>query len=100
MKYIFIAVLLCSQVFAQQTTMQDLEKTTQKMEEAQQQMKKKLDSLRVIDMQKQNERSYQWIEKYQKEEKRKQRQKATIRIGIGVGFLAILVIGLMRKRRR
>jgi len=50
-----------------------------------------------------NERNIQNINalvRQQKEYRDKQRRQALIRIGIGVFFLAILVIGLMRRRKK
>lgn len=42
----------------------------------------------------------QSLMKIQEENRRKQKQGAMLRIGFGIAMLAVLVVGLMRKRKR
>ncbi len=41
-----------------------------------------------------------WFIRYQKEREAKARKQAYIRIGIGVAFAAVLVVGLLRRRKK
>lgn len=52
-----------------------------------------------IQIRKSLERGFQEIIKVQDENRRKQKNAAYIRIGVGAAFLALLIAGLLRKRK-
>lgn len=58
------------------------------------------DSMQRQQAQDNNVRSFLALADLQKRQRAKEKRDAMLRIGIGVGFLAILVVGLRRRRKK
>lgn len=104
-----IAFLLMTSVSGAQTqkSIDELQKKVQESnrhldsitEKNNRMLKEMTDSISAANMIKSSERSYEWLNQYQKEKKRKEKQKAMMYIGFGAAMLAVLVYGLSRKRK-
>lgn len=79
-----------------QESQRRLDSITQKSDRM---FKEMADSINAANMIKSTERSYEWLNQYQKEKKRKEKQKAMMYIFFGIAMLGVLVYGLSRRRK-
>ena len=94
-----ISLLLGSITFSQDSTStvrwEDTSATKKALDNAQH----FLDSMKNAEFYKQTTQGLNNFLQYQKEQKTKQKKKAILYIGLGVFFLAIMIIGLVRRSK-
>jgi hypothetical protein len=76
-----------------------LDSTNKNLEATMNNMKRSLDSLRNVEMQKQAQRSGAMMLQWHKERQAKQKKQLFMYLGLGILFLGVLIFGLMRKGR-
>ena len=109
MKYLFISFLLLSTgVHAQLTDKQlkelhdntaKMESTTVKLNESINQSMHRIDSLNMVQFNKQNERNLNAFMAARKEQERKDIQRMYWRLGFGILMFIVLIVGLMRRKK-
>jgi hypothetical protein len=109
MKYLFISFLLVSTaVHAQLTDKQlkelhdntaKMESTTVKLNESINQSMHRIDSLNMVQFNKQNERNLNAFMAARKEQERKDIQRMYWRLGFGILMFIVLIVGLMRRKK-
>lgn len=109
MKRFFVALLICSSLFAiaqkgnkmrNKLNLLKNDSTVQKLIEFKDSIAKTLPDTNTIQVKPDIDRNMNYILELQKERKAKQKRNAIIRIAIGIGFLILLVIGLRRRSKK
>jgi hypothetical protein len=110
MKYLFILfMLITSGANAQLTDKQlkemhdntaKIESTTVKINESIKQSMHAVDSLNMVEFNRQNERNLNSFMAARKEQERKNMQRMYWRLGFGVLMFIVLIVGLMRRKKQ